>query len=295
LQQELDRPVSEVFSSISPAPIAAASLGQVYRATLRSNGADVAIKVQRPGVLELVALDLVLGRKGIEIAGALFPDTARAKDILPVLDEWAFKLYREMDYRREASVMEQFASDLADLQGIMVPASYAEATTRRVLCTQWIEGEKLSESNADDVRQLCTTLLNAYLIQLLDTGLLHAGACAVGRCCCCACMIVLCALVLCTALPGQLACSGSLCLRLVLVSPPRTPGTCCLNEARCLQTLTPATSSGLRMARSASLTMVRLFETSRLQRMPCAVQQSTGQLKKRLAGKAPLDSQNAVK
>lgn len=52
--------------------------------------------------------------------------------------------------------------------------SFASATTRRVLTTEWIEGEKLSESNAADVRQLCTTLLNAYLIQLLDSGLLHA-------------------------------------------------------------------------------------------------------------------------
>jgi hypothetical protein len=48
--------------------------------------------------------------------------------------------------------------------------AFPEATTRRVLCTQWIEGEKLSESNADDVRQLCSTLLNAYLIQLLEVG-----------------------------------------------------------------------------------------------------------------------------
>jgi aarF domain-containing kinase len=175
MQQELGASVSEVFSSISAEPVAAASLGQVYRATLRTSGDVVAVKVQRPGVLELVALDLVLGRKGIEILGALFPDLARANDILPVLDEWAMKLYREMDYRKEAAVMAQFEADLSELSGILVPKSYAEATTRRVLCTQWIEGEKLSESNAEDVRELCTTLLNAYLIQLLDTGLLHAG------------------------------------------------------------------------------------------------------------------------
>ena len=182
VQQELGRPRQEVFSSISREPIAAASLGQVYRAKLSSSGADVAVKVQRPGVLELVALDLVIGHKGIEIAGAIFPDI-RADNIIPVLDEWAFKLYREMDYRREKDVMEQFAVDLSDLSGIVVPQAFSEATTRRVLCTEWIEGEKLSESNASDVRQLCTTLLNAYLIQLLDTGLLHAGAALYsGRC-----------------------------------------------------------------------------------------------------------------
>ena len=71
-------------------------------------------------------------------------------------------------------MMERFQSDLAPLEGIMVPRAYDAYTTRRVLCTQWIEGEKLSESRAEDVKELCTTLLNAYLIQLLDTGLLHA-------------------------------------------------------------------------------------------------------------------------
>eukprot|EP00892_Ulva_mutabilis_P008423 jgi/Ulvmu1/5953/UM026_0075.1 len=174
LEQELGQPAMSVFSSISAQPVAAASLGQVYRATLRSTGADVAVKVQRPGVLELVALDLVIGRKGVEIAGALFPNLSRADDFLPVLDEWAYKLYRELDYRREASVMERFQEDMRELQGIMIPQAFAEATTRRVLTTEWVEGEKLSESAAGDVRQLCTTLLNAYLIQLLESGLLHA-------------------------------------------------------------------------------------------------------------------------
>jgi predicted unusual protein kinase regulating ubiquinone biosynthesis (AarF/ABC1/UbiB family) len=73
VQAELGGKASRFFSKITPAPVAAASLGQVYRATLKDTGEEVAIKVQRPGVLELVALDLVLGRRGIQIAGQLFP------------------------------------------------------------------------------------------------------------------------------------------------------------------------------------------------------------------------------
>lgn len=70
--------------------------------------------------------------------------------------------------------MIQFKQDLSQLDGIVVPDCYQELTSRRVIVTQWIDGEKLSESRAEDVRELCTTLLNAYLVQLLDTGLLHA-------------------------------------------------------------------------------------------------------------------------
>jgi aarF domain-containing kinase len=76
--------------------------------------------------------------------------------------------------RKEAAMMAQFKTDLASLDGIVVPNCSEDLTTRRVIVTEWIDGEKLSESRAEDVRELCTTLLNAYLVQLLDTGLLHA-------------------------------------------------------------------------------------------------------------------------
>jgi predicted unusual protein kinase regulating ubiquinone biosynthesis (AarF/ABC1/UbiB family) len=74
VQEELGGPTSQFFSQITAAPVASASLGQVYKATLRGSGEEVAIKVQRPGVLELVALDLVLGRRGLQIANQLFPN-----------------------------------------------------------------------------------------------------------------------------------------------------------------------------------------------------------------------------
>jgi aarF domain-containing kinase len=108
------------------------------------------------------------------LSGSAPVQTTRADDILPVLDEWAFKFYREMDYRKEGAIMSRFAADLEPLSGIRIPSAFTALTTRRVLVTEWIDGEKLSESKAEDVRELCTTLLNAYLIQLLDTGLLHA-------------------------------------------------------------------------------------------------------------------------
>merc|ERR1712238_638758 len=63
IERELGKPVDEIFSEITPEPVAAASLGQVYKAVLRDNGDEVAVKVQRPGVLETVSLDLFLVRE----------------------------------------------------------------------------------------------------------------------------------------------------------------------------------------------------------------------------------------
>ncbi|GLC71027.1 hypothetical protein PLESTF_001062300 [Pleodorina starrii] len=159
------RPVDAVFSSLSEGPVAAASLGQVYRGRLRPElgGGEVAVKVQRPGVLEQVALDLFIMRR---LAVQLNKSAKMNTDWAAVIDAWAVRFFHELDYRREAANADLFRRQMAEVR--------TDLSTDFVLTTEWMEGEKLSESHASDVRELCTTLLNAYLIQLLDTGLLHA-------------------------------------------------------------------------------------------------------------------------
>ena len=83
------REVSEVYSKITPEPVAAASLGQVYKATLRENGEEVAVKVQRPFVLETVSLDLHLTRLAGLALRTLNPESAKRVDIVALLDEFA--------------------------------------------------------------------------------------------------------------------------------------------------------------------------------------------------------------
>ncbi|KAG2502091.1 hypothetical protein HYH03_000583 [Edaphochlamys debaryana] len=169
------RPVEAVFASLSDRPVAAASLGQVYRGTLRPElgGEDVAVKVQRPDVLEQVSLDLLIMRK---IAIAMKENLQMSTDWAAVIDAWGLRFLHEMDYTREAANAEAFAAQMAErgVEGITVAAVRHDLSSDFVLTTDWVQGEKLSESTASDVRELCNTLLNAYLIQLLDTGFLHA-------------------------------------------------------------------------------------------------------------------------
>ncbi|KAJ4894437.1 Protein kinase superfamily protein [Raphanus sativus] len=110
IEEELGKPWHEVYSELSPSPIAAASLGQVYKGRLKENGDLVAVKVQRPFVLETV----------------------------------------------------------------VVPKTYQNYTSRKVLTTQWIDGEKLSQSIESDVGELVNVGVICYLKQLLDTGFFHA-------------------------------------------------------------------------------------------------------------------------
>ncbi|KAL4854874.1 Protein ACTIVITY OF BC1 COMPLEX KINASE 3 [Chlorella vulgaris] len=171
IERSFGQPLGQVFSQLSSTAVAAASLGQVYRGTLRSSGREVAIKVRRPDVLESVTLDLYLMR-GLAQRLADVPQVK--SDWVGIIDAWAARFLDEMNYTLEAANTRQFAADLAALPGVVIPDVIDQGTSEGVLVTSWIEGERLSESSAGDVRELCDTLLSAYLIQLLDTGLLHA-------------------------------------------------------------------------------------------------------------------------
>jgi aarF domain-containing kinase len=163
--------LTRVFSSLTTSPVAAASLGQVYKGTLRPEfgGGVVAIKVRRPDVLSSVALDIYLMRSlSIAMNDVLQLDWAS------LIDEWAARFFEEMAYEREAANAVRFAKDVEeqDLVGIVVPKVVLAVDD--VLVSEWIDGERLSESTASDVRELCNTLLAAYLAQLCDTGFLHS-------------------------------------------------------------------------------------------------------------------------
>lgn len=172
IEEELGMPPSEIFSELTEEPIAAASLGQVYKGKLKTTGEAVAVKVQRPYVLETVTIDLFIIRK-LGLALRNFPQVAT--DVVGLVDEWAARFFEELDYVNEGNNAKIFAESMAeDLPQVVVPKTFFEYTSRRVLVSEWIEGEKLSQSQALDVGSLVNVGVICYLKQLLDTGLFHA-------------------------------------------------------------------------------------------------------------------------
>ncbi|WIA14252.1 hypothetical protein OEZ85_002788 [Tetradesmus obliquus] len=171
INDELGAPWYEIYADLTPEPIAAASLGQVYRGRLKT-GEEVAVKVQRPGVLETVTVDLYIIRK-IGLFLRQFPQLTT--DVVALLDEWAARFFDELDYVKEGQNATLFAAQMAaDLPQVVVPSTYSELTSRRVLTVSWLDGEKLSQSKADDVGDLVNIGVICYLKQLLDTGFFHA-------------------------------------------------------------------------------------------------------------------------
>lgn len=172
IEDDLGKRVDQIFTTISPEPVAAASLGQVYRATLRDSGDDVAVKVQRPYVLETVSLDLHLARQlGMILRGT--PLTERI-DLVDLIDEFAGNFYQELDYNLECDNGLRVAEEMAKLPRVVIPRNYPTYTSRRVHVAQWVEGEKLSQSTAGDVNELVNLGVITYLTQLLETGFFHA-------------------------------------------------------------------------------------------------------------------------
>ncbi|KAJ0035648.1 hypothetical protein Pint_25347 [Pistacia integerrima] len=172
IEEELGQPWHEIYSELSSSPIAAASLGQVYKGRLKENGDLVAVKVQRPFVLETVTVDLFIIRN-LGLVLRKFPQIS--VDVVGLVDEWAARFFEELDYVNEGENGTKFAEMMRkDLPQVVVPKTYEKYTARKVLTTSWVEGEKLSQSKESDVGELVNVGVICYLKQLLDTGFFHA-------------------------------------------------------------------------------------------------------------------------
>lgn len=176
IEDDLGQPVEAIYAQLDREPISAASLGQVHKGVLK-NGEKVAVKVQRPGLREQITLDLYIVRN---IAAWLNRNVGLIRsDLVALIDELGKRVFEEMDYCNEASNAEAFAQLHAHNPRIAVPRIYREATSRRVLTMEWIDGVKLTNLEAVrelgiDPDELVQVGVNCSLQQLLEHGFFHA-------------------------------------------------------------------------------------------------------------------------
>lgn len=176
IEEELgDRP-DNLYAELSPDPVAAASLGQVYKGKLKT-GETVAVKVQRPDLKERISLDLYILRN---LAVWAKKNIKRVRsDLVAIMDEFGARIYEEMNYTQEGRNAERFAELYGHLRDIYVPRIYWEYTRRRVLTMEWVTGTKLTNLEAIaaqglDARYLIEVGVNCSLRQLLEHGFFHA-------------------------------------------------------------------------------------------------------------------------
>ena len=171
IKQELGANPEKIFSEISAEPVAAASLGQVYKATL--DGIQVAIKVQRPGLLDQIALDIFVIRFLANFTQNLFKFKT---DLVSIVDEYAERLFEELDYRKESSNMIKFRSLYGYMDMIYIPRVFLEYSSKHVLVIEWVEGERLVKNSSKTMQEDVSLIeigVRCSLVQLLETGFLH--------------------------------------------------------------------------------------------------------------------------
>ncbi|MEL6319597.1 MAG: AarF/ABC1/UbiB kinase family protein [Cyanobacteria bacterium J06626_14] len=177
IEDELDRSIDEVYSEISSVPVAAASLGQVYKAKL-FNGDDVAVKVQRPNLMPKLTLDLYLLRWAAGWIAPYLPLNL-GHDLTLIVDEFGTKLFEEVDYLHEGRNAERFAANFQNNPRVKVPSIYWRFSNHHVLTLEWIDGCKLTDIKRIkqaglDSDQLIEIGVTSGLQQLLEFGFFHA-------------------------------------------------------------------------------------------------------------------------
>ena len=177
IQDDLGAPVEQLFEDFPERPIAAASLGQVYKARLHGQ-TFVAVKVQRPNLTFILRRDMVLIRSLGVLVAPLLPLNL-GFGLGEIIDEFGRSLFEEIDYVREADNADRFSALFADNPAVTIPRVERLLTSRRVLTTSWIEGTKLRDrqeltDQRLDPSALIRTGVISGLQQLLEFGYFHA-------------------------------------------------------------------------------------------------------------------------
>ena len=177
IEKELGSPIEKLFETFDDEPLAAASLGQVHRARLKS-GDEVVVKVQVPGVDLLVESDLA----ALRVIAAALKDLLPQVDLITIANEITRSVRLELDYELEASNATAFHDKYQDRKVAVIPRVFDERCSKRVLTLEWLEGKRLipyldacleDEDGEDDRDWLFELLVKGYASQILEHGLFH--------------------------------------------------------------------------------------------------------------------------
>jgi len=174
--EELGQPIERLFTEFDEVPLAAASIGQVHRATL-PNGRRVAVKVQRPNAPRQIEADLSLMYQAAKLA----KERIRALDFIDaneIVDEFSRSIRQELDYRLEARNADGFHKNFAGHPHVAVPKVYWSYTRSRVLTLEYLDGVQLADIDVehwtlDQRRRLAYLVTEAWMTMIFRHGFFH--------------------------------------------------------------------------------------------------------------------------
>src|SRR6266513_4013062 len=178
IETELGQPVEHIFSTLEQKATAAASLGQVHKGVLASTGEEVAVKVQRQNIDQLVRMDLS-SLKFVILVITRFLDTGNFIDLKGVYRKFERTVYEEIDYITEAANCQRFQEMFKHDPTIYIPRVYEEYSSRRLLVLEWIDGIKINDyarlqAQGIDRLEIANRTVQAYFRQFFEEGFFHA-------------------------------------------------------------------------------------------------------------------------
>lgn len=177
LERELGAHPTTLFERFDSEPLAAASLGQVYRATLKS-GEDVAVKVLRPGIEDIIAIDLQALKDALRLISRR-TKISRYLDVDVFYEEFKNTLLDELDFIKEGANAETFQKNLLQNMFVDIPQIYWRYTTKKVLTMEFMDGSKINDFEALEAKHinrqaLASHLVGIYAQMILRDGFFHA-------------------------------------------------------------------------------------------------------------------------
>ncbi|WP_100398591.1 ABC1 kinase family protein [Bacillus sp. FJAT-44742] len=176
IEEDMDTSIDEVFSEISEKPLAAASIGQVHWARLKT-GEEVAVKISRPHIKEIVEKDIEILRDLARLLHQRFT-WAQFYRLQDVIEEFVTAIRDEVDYFVEARNTDKVRKNMEEFERVVIPEIYEEFSTKRILTMSFFKGNKISElsESRSEVKKnaLARSLADAFLHQVLIDGLFHS-------------------------------------------------------------------------------------------------------------------------
>lgn len=178
VESELGKPLEEIYSEFNETPLGSASIGQVYKATLKETGEEVAVKIQKPGIYDIIVADVKILN---DLAGKAdkYITKTRTYNLPAIMKEFERSIFKELNYMEEVVNIGKITNNFKDDETVEIPQAYKDCCTSKVITMELVDGYEISdlfdkEIEGIDKKELAKIGTQSYLKQILLDGFFHA-------------------------------------------------------------------------------------------------------------------------
>ena len=178
LETELGRPLEEIYSEFNEEPLGSASIGQVYKATLKETGQEVAVKIQKPNIYNIIVADVKILNNLAGKADKYITKT-RTYNLPAIMKEFERSIFKELNYMEEVTNIQKITNNFKDDENISIPQAFKDCCTSKVITMELVDGYEIAELfdkqiEGIDNKEIAKIAVQSYLKQILLDGFFHA-------------------------------------------------------------------------------------------------------------------------